>query len=151
VKRQSPIHHVAIAGLVAALLALPVLAKPPVLILPHPSLVRAQQLLRQAEKDGAIDSQPAAVLALQERINAAWSAYHLQVEEKADKPDDDEAILARYLAEETELDAELLRATLDARAHEARLDAERARLKLPPLERLAIPSPALPAGTRGSR
>jgi hypothetical protein len=111
------------------------------LILPQPALLRAQKLLRQAEQDGAAAMQPGAVLAVQEKINAAWSAYHRQVEEEADEADDDEAILARQLADEAEVDAELLLVTLRAQAEEARLDGLRASRGLAPPERLTIPPP----------
>lgn len=109
------------------------------LVLPHPALVRGQQFLRQAEGEGAAAIMPAETLAVQEKINAAWSAYHHQVEENADAPDDDEAILARRLAEEAELDALLLRVTLRTRHDESRLDGVRASLNLPPVQRLEIP------------
>ena len=111
------------------------------LILPHPALLRGQQLLRQAEQDGAAALTPMAVLTVQEKINAAWSAYHRQVEEEADDPDDDEAILARQLAEEVEVDAELLQVTLRTQYDEARLDSVRASLRLPAAKRLEIPPP----------
>lgn len=117
------------------------------LILPHPALIRGQQFLRQAEQEGAATRMPAETLSVQEKINAAWSAYHLQVEEEADDPTDDEAVLARRLAEESELDASLLRTTLHTRHDEARLDGLRAGLNLPPAQRLEIPPPgsAVPA------
>lgn len=139
---------VVLASLLAVLAALPVSAKEPPLILPHPALLRGQMLLRQAEQDGAAAMQPGAVLAVQEKINAAWSAYHSQVEEEADQPDDEEAILARQLAEEAALDAELLQVTLRTQRDEAMLDSVRARLNLPAARRLVIPpsgSPAKPA------
>ncbi len=130
-------------GLCAILLAsalAPVRAEE-ALILPQPALLRAQKLLRQAEQDGAAAMQPRAVLAVQEKINAAWSAYHRQVEEEADEADDDEAIQARQLADEAEVDAELLLVTLRAQAEEARLDGLRASRGLPPPERLGVPPP----------
>lgn len=111
------------------------------LILPHPALLRAQQLLRQAEQEGARTMQPMVVLSLQEKINAAWSAYHRQVEEAADDPDDEEAITARRLAEEVALDAELLQVTLRTENDEARLDGLRANLKQAPAEPIEAPSP----------
>jgi hypothetical protein len=148
VKRRPLIRYVTIASFLAALIALPVLAKPPVLILPHPSLLRAQLLLRQAEQDGAIARQPGAVLVLQEKINAAWLAYHLQVEEEADKPDDEEAVLARHLAEEVELDAELLQVMLHTQAHEARLDGLRPKPGMTRPERLVIPPAPAAVGQR---
>jgi hypothetical protein len=147
VKRNIPNPGVVLACLVAMLMVAPVAAKDP-LILPHPSLLHAQQLLRQSEQDGAGVMQPGTVLALQEKINAAWSAYHLQVEEKADDPDDKEAIRARHLAEEVELDAELLRVTLRTQDDEARLDSLRASLGLAPAGRPAAPRPAARPGSR---
>lgn len=111
------------------------------LILPQPELLFAQKLLRQAEQDGAMAMQPAAVLAVQEKINAAWSAYHAQVEEEADDPEDDEAILAQRLAEAAALDAELLYVTLNTEKDEARLDGLRSSLNLPPSQRLTVPPP----------
>lgn len=111
------------------------------LILPHPQLLHAQKLLRQAEQDGAMAMQPSAVLTVQEKINAAWSAYHLQVEEEADDPEDDEAVLARQLAEEAALDAELLIVTLRTENDEARLDGLRSSLNLPAAKRIVIPPP----------
>lgn len=105
------------------------------LILPEPALLRGQQVLRRAEQDGAAVMMPGAVLAVQQKINAAWSAYHRQVDEEADDPEDDEAIQARRLAEEAELDAELLLATLRTERDEARLDALRAGRNLPPADR----------------
>jgi len=121
------------------------------LILPNAALLRGQQTLRRAEQEGAAFTAPAAVLAVQQNINAAWSAYHLQVEEEADDPDDDEAVLARHLAEEAELDAELLLVSVRAQREESRLDSLRAERRLPPVERIEItPSEAHPA-TRGTR
>ena len=105
------------------------------LILPEPALLRGQQILRRAEQEGAAVMMPGAVLAVQQKINAAWSAYHRQVDEEADDPEDEEAILARQLAEEAELDAELLRVTLRTEREEARLDAFRAGRNLPPADR----------------
>ena len=131
-------------GLLAALQVLPARAVEP-LILPHPSLLRAQVLLRQAEQDGATAMQPGAALMVQEKINAAWSAYHQQVEEKADDPNDEEAILARQLATEVELDAELLWVTLRTHEYEAQLDHLRASMGLPPARRPKLPSPEIPA------
>jgi hypothetical protein len=118
------------------------------LILPHPALIRGQQFLRQAEQEGAANLMPAETLSVQEKINAAWSAYHQQVDEEADDPTDDESILARRLAEESELDAILLRTTLHTRHDEARLDGLRASLNLPPAQRLEVPPPGTvaPAG-----
>jgi hypothetical protein len=113
-------------------------------VLPHPALLRGQQFLRQAEAEGAAAIMPVETLLVQEMINAAWSAYHHQVEENADDADDDEAILARRLAEEAELDALLLRVSLRTRHDEARLDGVRASLNLPPLQRLEIPPPLAP-------
>lgn len=138
-----------LAGLLAVWTAQPVMSKEPALILPHPALLRAQLLLRQAEQAGAVKEQPGAVLALQAKINAAWSAYHLQVEEEADDPDDDEAILARRLAEQAVLDAALLQVSLRTLTDEARLDARLAARGSPPPERLAIPPP--PPAEAGSR
>lgn len=114
------------------------------LILPHPRLLQAQQMLRQAEQDGAMAMQPAVVLAVQEKINAAWSAYHEQVEEEADDAEDEEAVLARQLAEEAALDAELLLVSLRTENDEARLDGLRASLNLPPASRIELlPAPAV--------
>ncbi len=90
---------------------------------------------------------PAQTLSVQEKINAAWSAYHLQVDEEADDPSDDEAILARRLAEEVELDAMLLRTTVRTLHDESRLDGLRASLNLPPVQRLEVPAVANPIGT----
>lgn len=101
------------------------------LILPDPALLRGQQTLRRAEQDGAAVMMPGAVLAVQQKINAAWSAYHRQVDEEADDPEDEEAVMARRLAEEVELDAELLLVTLKTEREEARLDGLRAGRKLP--------------------
>jgi hypothetical protein len=143
VKPDSLIRGIGLIALLLVLAAAPAWAEES-LILPHPALLRGQLLLRQAEQDGAAALTPMAVLTVQEKINAAWSAYHLQVEERADDPDDEEAILARQLAEEVELDAELLRVTLRTQDSEARLDSVRASLNLPAATRLVIPPPGLP-------
>lgn len=127
-------------GLVTLLLASSVRAED-VLILPHPALLRGQLQLRQAEQDGAAAMLPGPVLAVQEKINAAWSAYHRQVEEEADDPEDEEAVLARQLAEEAAVDAELLRVSVRTRDDEARLDGMRAGLSLPLPSRMEVPAP----------
>lgn len=114
------------------------------LILPHPALARAQQLLRQAEQEGAATRMPVVVLSVQHKINAAWSAYHRQVEEEADQADDEEAVVARQLAEEAEVDAELLKVSLRTLQDEARLDGLRASLGLPVLRRMVVPPPDAP-------
>ncbi len=127
-------------GLATLLLAAAVRAED-VLILPHPALLRGQQQLRQAEQYGAAAMLPGAVLAVQEKINAAWSAYHRQVEEEASDPGDEEAVLARQLAEEAAVDAELLRVSVRTRDDEARLDGLRAGLSLPLPNRMEVPAP----------
>ncbi|HXG28587.1 MAG TPA: hypothetical protein VNJ47_07050 [Nevskiales bacterium] len=141
-KPRFPFRRLVLCAVLAGVLA-PAQAEE-TLILPQPALLRAQKLLRQAELDGAAAMQPGAVLIVQEKINAAWSAYHRQVEEEADDPEDDEAVLARQLADEAELDAELLQVSLRTQAEEARLDGLRASRGLPPAERLNVPAPAAP-------
>lgn len=140
-ERVKPAVLIRCLGLATLLLvAIPAHAQD-ALILPHPALLRGQQQLRLAEQDGAAAMLPGAVLSVQEKINAAWSAYHLQVEEEASDPEDEEAILARQLAEEVAVDAELLRVTLRTRDDEARLDGLRAGLNLPLPTRIEVPAP----------
>lgn len=134
----------------AAPVALPPAFADDRLILPDSALLRGQQALRRAEQEGAAVMTPGAVLTVQQSINAAWSAYHRQVEEEADDPEDDEAILAHQLAEEAELDAELLLVTVRTQRDESRLDGLRAERRLPPVERLEVPPPEAHPATRGA-
>ena len=87
---------------------------------PDPALQRSESFLAQAQKEGAPELAPALWLAAVEKLNAAYAAYHHQVEEKADSPKDKEAIAARWLAEEAEVDTELVLVTARAVKDERR-------------------------------
>jgi hypothetical protein len=111
-------------ALLALMLSLPCWAKKAP-IEPSAALKHTELLMADAEKLGAPTLVPSLWLGALEKLNAAYAAFHKQVEAGARDEDDTEYVAALRAAEEAEVDAELTQVSAQAARDEARIGSPR--------------------------
>jgi hypothetical protein len=108
-----------------------------------PALKHSESLMADAEKEGAPDVVPNLWLDALQKLNAAYDAYHKQVEANA-RDDDREAVAAQRAAEDAEVDAELALVSAQATKDEARAGGSGSRSSRSSGYRQAVPASIQP-------